>query len=246
MTATNPDLMVGKKYGRLTLTKKLSVGWLCNCSCGAIGFFVKRPCDFTNGRRKSCGCIDKERAAPKLAARKAGATRYFTGKPCVNGHISARMVSNGTCVSCLRLFRRSTPERRKAENKRQRRLAKITPDKRRHKNRRERLRPSQRLSRILRNRFNLAVKNNARAGSAVRDLGCTINELKQHLADKFTAGMSWDNYGKWEIDHKVPLAAFDLSDRQQVLIACHYTNLQPLWKIDNRNKGQKRTLNLPV
>lgn len=31
----------------------------------------------------------------------AGLTRYFTGKECGNGHISERMISNGSCVRCL-------------------------------------------------------------------------------------------------------------------------------------------------
>lgn len=33
-------------------------------------------------------------------ARSAGLTRYFSGRPCVNGHIADRLVSNGTCVIC--------------------------------------------------------------------------------------------------------------------------------------------------
>jgi desulfoferrodoxin (superoxide reductase-like protein) len=36
-----------------------------------------------------------------------------------------------------------------------------------------------------------------------------------------------------------PLASFDLTDRKQLLEACHYTNLQPLWAIDNFIKNDK-------
>jgi hypothetical protein len=91
----------------------------------------------------------------------------------------------------------------------------------------------------LRSRLRLALKNNQKVGSAVKDLGCTIDELKSYLESKFQNGMTWDNwslYG-WHIDHIKPLASFDLSDRKQLLEACHYTNLQPLWAKDNLAKS---------
>jgi hypothetical protein len=36
---------------------------------------------------------------------------------------------------------------------------------------------------------------------------------------------------------KKPPALFDLTDRKQFLEACHYTNLQPLWAVDNIRKS---------
>lgn len=72
-------------------------------------------------------------------------------------------------------------------------------------------------------------------------LGCTVEEFKRHLENQFVDGMSWDNYGKkgWEIDHIKPLAAFDLTDVEQVKDASHFSNLQPLWISDNREKADK-------
>jgi hypothetical protein len=93
----------------------------------------------------------------------------------------------------------------------------------------------------LRHRVRMAIKNNYKAGSAVKDLGCTIEQLKQYLESKFQLGMSWDNHtiDGWHIDHIKPLSSFDLSDRKQLLEACHYTNLQPLWAKDNLTKNDK-------
>lgn len=93
----------------------------------------------------------------------------------------------------------------------------------------------------LRSRLNQAIKSNAKSGSAVSDLGCTIAELIAHIESKWLPGMSWDNWGikGWHIDHIIPLNSVDISDRQQLLKVCHYTNLQPLWAIDNLRKGDR-------
>ncbi len=95
------------------------------------------------------------------------------------------------------------------------------------------------LKKLLRKRFHNALKGNFKSGSAVKDLGCTIPELKTYLESKFHPDMNWHNHGEWHIDHINPLSSFDLTDRQQFLEACHYTNLQPLWAIDNLSKGAK-------
>jgi hypothetical protein len=103
--------------------------------------------------------------------------------------------------------------------------------------------PSHRLRHYLRVRLDKALKGNFKVGSFVRDLGCTVPELKLHLELKFQPGMSWDNWGngpdKWNLDHIKPLSSFDLINREQFLKACHWTNLQPLWWIDNVKKGDK-------
>jgi hypothetical protein len=98
-----------------------------------------------------------------------------------------------------------------------------------------------RLSCNLRSRLKSAIKNNQKAGSAVKDLGCTVEQLKQYLESKFQPEMTWDNWtvDGWHIDHIKPLSSFDLTDRNQLLEACHYTNLQPLWAKDNIIKSDK-------
>jgi hypothetical protein len=93
----------------------------------------------------------------------------------------------------------------------------------------------------LRARLNCAIKSNQKNGSAINDLGCTIDELKIYLEKQFKEGMSWENWGlrTWHIDHKIPLSKFNLSNRNEFLKACHYTNLQPLWWKENLTKNDK-------
>lgn len=93
----------------------------------------------------------------------------------------------------------------------------------------------------LRARLRTALKNNYKTGSAISDLGCTIDKLHIYLESMFQKGMAWGNYGSfgWHIDHKIPLISFNLIDREQFKKACYYTNLQPLWWKDNLSKGAK-------
>lgn len=94
-----------------------------------------------------------------------------------------------------------------------------------------------RLAHNLRRRLHHALKQNSKCGSAVRDLGCTILELREYLEGQFTSGMSWDSYGcgrnKWNIDHIITLASVDLTKREELLKVCHFSNLRPLWQPDN-------------
>lgn len=93
----------------------------------------------------------------------------------------------------------------------------------------------------LRGRLYRALRGDFKTGSAVRDLGCTISELRAYLEAQFLPGMTWENWSLrgWHIDHIVPLSSFDLSDPQQFAKAVHYTNLRPLWATENLSKGAR-------
>lgn len=70
-------------------------------------------------------------------------------------------------------------------------------------------------------------------------LGCTYEQARQWIEAQFKRGMTWGNCGKWEIDHIIPISAFDLTDERQVRCVNHYTNLRPLWAHENRSKRDK-------
>lgn len=93
----------------------------------------------------------------------------------------------------------------------------------------------------LRKRLSNSVRGRDRGASAVKDLGCTVEELKKKLELLFQEGMSWGNYGidGWHIDHIRPLCSFDLLNPEELKKACHYSNLRPLWAKDNLSKSGK-------
>jgi len=74
-------------------------------------------------------------------------------------------------------------------------------------------------------------------------VGYNVEQLKKHLEKQFTEGMTWDNYGKWEIDHKIPISAFNYETPSDIdFKQCwSLSNLQPLWKFDNRSKWNRLT-----
>lgn len=68
-------------------------------------------------------------------------------------------------------------------------------------------------------------------------LGCSIEEFILYIEQKFTNGMTRKNYGKWHIDHIIPLSS--AKTEKEIRKLCHYTNCQPLWAIDNMRKGDR-------
>lgn len=70
-----------------------------------------------------------------------------------------------------------------------------------------------------------------------RILGCSYEEFKIYLENKFTEDMNWDNLGEWQIDHIIPVSS--AKTEEEMIKLNHYLNLQPLWESDNIRKGNK-------
>ena len=80
-------------------------------------------------------------------------------------------------------------------------------------------------------------------------IGCTPLQLRQHIESQFVKGMTWENQGRWHIDHIMPCSAFDLTNPEQVKVCFNWQNLRPIWAKKNLSKGNKIThpqLNLPI
>jgi len=77
------------------------------------------------------------------------------------------------------------------------------------------------------------IKNN----TTIHIIGCTPIFLKEYIETLFTEGMNWENYGEWHIDHIIPLSSAKTED--EIYELCYYTNLQPLWSMDNIKKSNK-------
>lgn len=87
--------------------------------------------------------------------------------------------------------------------------------------------------------YALNCQHASKSNLTLKLLGCSVTELKAHLETQFKRGMAWCNYGQWEIDHKRPCASFDLKKKSQQKKCFHFSNLQPLWRTENRSKGAR-------
>ena len=57
-----------------------------------------------------------------------------------------------------------------------------------------------------------------------------IDEFQKVIENTFKYGMTWNNYGEWEVDHIIPLAKKGEHSTK---------NIQALWMTENRSKHTK-------
>ena len=136
--------------------------------------------------------------------------------------------NKGQCKACFQIknsARRKTPEARRQ------RAIKEAANKAAN--------PCLRIAHTIRTRLGaLAKRGFAKPGRSQETMGCTWSELEAYLSKQLPAEWTWKDFGsKFHIDHIMPLASFDLTDKDQYKQACHFTNLQILSVQDNLSKG---------
>jgi hypothetical protein len=88
--------------------------------------------------------------------------------------------------------------------------------------------------------YHLNSRGRKKRHSTMTYIGCSGIELMAHLEKQFKPGMTWENYGPvWWIDHLRPVTTFNLLDEGEQRKCFHYTNLQPMFKIENIKKGNR-------
>ena len=72
-------------------------------------------------------------------------------------------------------------------------------------------------------------------------IGCSLEECREHIEDKFDEKMTWDNWDRkgWHLDHIRPCNSFNLAEENQRYVCFNWRNLRPLWWDKNINKRDK-------
>lgn len=170
-------------------------------------------------------------------AKVRGLKRYFSGRPCKNGHIAERWTNSGSCAECT--LERSRSRDRKdylesyfscPENKEMDRKRKKAWQERYYKT------PEGKAKSTMRSFMWRMTRE--RVGKRTEDaLGYSKDEFVAHIESKFEDGMSWSNHGEWHIDHIRPISDFLASGIFDPKVVNALDNLQPMWAKDNLSKG---------
>ncbi len=139
-------------------------------------------------------------------------------------------------------YHKLTPEEKKEKSKNNRLTnpQKTRDYAREYHSRRSKEDPNFKLANTIRSRINSAITKvgGKKTAKTLELLGCSIELCRKYIEAQFEKGMSWSNYGLWEIDHIKPVSTFDdlTTKKSQQLICFNYKNLQPLWKQENNSK----------
>lgn len=158
------------------------------------------------------------------------------------------------CKNCAKKYRKEHPEKnRRAVNKyisnnreltreRNRKWRLKNPEKAKKSCRDWYKRRKNKISACLGNRVYESLTGNFDRKKLWEILGYTYEEFVKHIEKEFQPRMNWDNHGEeWEIDHIIPIAYFHFQSPKDVefKMCWRLENLQPLWKHQNKQKGNK-------
>ena len=254
--------LTGMKFGRLVVvdrtdnSKAGKARWNCICECGTRS--VATGGNLMSGSTTTCGCGQREGASSagkarlddligKVFGRLIVESRAddVGGKPawnckcsCGNSPVvtSANLrTGSTTSCGCYRFEMKSAKLTthglsRTAEYKRQKQMRKYARDK---------LIPVRLARYRVRSLISksLSFRGMKKTMKSRDILGCDFDFFRQHIESQFVDGMSWERMSEIHIDHRIPLALAETVE--DVIRLCHYTNLQPLWALDNLKKGSK-------
>jgi len=88
--------------------------------------------------------------------------------------------------------------------------------------------------------YQVLKENNVEKNKSYFDiLQYTPEELINHLEKQFTDTMTWDNYGIWHVDHKLPITSFNIQEMgdDEFMRCWSLNNLQPMWGEENIRKS---------
>lgn len=202
------------------------------------------------------------RPSSRREAKALNLKRYFTGAPCVHGHIAERYTHDGQCQECARAklkkrdpeklrqlarrLRETQPEKvkaakRKYQQENYERFRQLENDSRRAKYEND---PAYRVGCIARAMLQRALRmtGNPKRQRTHEALGYTRQELAAHIERQFTPGMSWDKMGaEIEIDHIIPIVEFVKAGVTDMRVINALSNLRPMFSKQNREKRDQVT-----
>lgn len=233
---------IGDKIGFLTVLRDTGQKnthstkiFECLCDCGN---FVNRTqtslisAISKSYKNTSCGCMKSNQSVELVKARLAGERYYFTGIPCLNGHIANRLVSSKACIECnkekdlasrssrldyFKDYQKKNPEKAKAA------CAKYNEANREKRREQDRLRKQNPETKAKRAAYERARRQNKRAGGG--DIKKSDIDFL-YLSQKGCCASCVKKLDKFHVDHIMPLYLGGNSDLTNLQILCPDCNLK--------------------
>lgn len=147
---------------------------------------------------------------------------------------------------CTQRWIKENPERKREHD---RKWKKANPEKVREGKRKIREKkktdPTFKLNNSIRGGILKSLRGNKNGRHWEDIVGYTLTDLKKHLEKRFAEGMTWEKFlnGEIHIDHKIPISVFNFTsfNHRDFKRCWALKNLQPMWAIENLQKGAKLT-----
>lgn len=209
--------------------------WVCRCECGnSIEKSSSKLKMAKNRGHKniSCGCMKSNQIPSLNEAKKLGKSRYFTGRPCKNGHVAERRVKGRQCVECakekdletrpkrieyFKNYQKKNPDKAREAS---RKYNSNNREKRREENAKRRKRPDQKLKRAQWQR----ARENSKRGFGGRVSREEIEEIRQSQKNKCAECRA--KLKDYHVDHIVPVCLGGSSDKSNLQLLCPPCNLR--------------------
>lgn len=175
--------------------------------------------------RKHCADITARRSTADAKAKKAAWSKRYQSTPEYRARRAAMYRANPEPIRARIREAAKTPEGRRQASE--------------YQKRRRRENPQVHFLNWLRGSINRSLRKQhaAKGGRTEWLVGCTFQELRSHLESQFPEGCSWNARCRFDVDHIVPVSAFDLTDTEEQRCAFNYKNMRPLDRMENKQKA---------
>ena len=186
----------------------------------------------------------KKNAKAERIKKYGNVTRFFTGEPCSRGHVAERFVNNNRCVEChnednLKVRRaqgvKSREEISRAAAAKKEKKSKAYKDSLLNDYEKQIVKYARDCLARVKGRSETKIPLEV----AEFECGYSYRELDQHLSKKNKKWNHQDNFGKYHIDHIIPLSKLVKYGVTEVEILNSLDNLRLLTKKQNLSKNNK-------
>ncbi len=219
----------------------------CKLSLPINNFYIDRSLFTKVAYRSKCKVCCKQNNnqrknhSPDITVKVKKCSTCTKTKECSLFYVSKRHLDGyfKECIACVEVKRKN-----KGNNPRFKRTKEYMIS----YNKNRKLDPNFKLKYALRSNLHSHIRrieNGVKSERSLTYVGCSLNFLRSWFEFQFVQNMTWGNHGTvWHIDHINPCSSFDLTDEDMLYECYNWSNLRPIYSLENLSKGDKVDTNL--